>query len=566
MQNQDNESLILINTFLTEADSFLEEMEIGLLSLEERQDDVNLLNQVFRSAHSLKGSSMAVGLTQISSFTHELEALLLEIKENRIKASSDIIGVLLKSNDHIKFMILNLKKDLTMSFDSEPILNEIRKFHQVKKVITNQAFGFFDDEPVVAKSMIKENKNINTVVSKEIEQIKVSQEKIDKLINNIGEMSILLSVLQEQLNQIAGTKGQGTVKQLYKVSKDIQDMSIGLRMLPVKPVFQKLKRIVRDVSAKLNKKIELEFKGEDLEVDKTVLDLIADPLVHIIRNAVDHGIESEEERLVANKNGTGKISLDACLENGKLVFYIQDDGKGIDADKVKVKALKLGLVKETDILSSEDLVNLIFHAGFSTKEQVTDVSGRGVGMDVVKNNIDKMSGEINVQTEKGKGTLFKITLPQTFSIIDGTVVEANHQKFVIPLNDVIESVRVTNDIYSMSSTLGPVLDLRGKTILAFRLDDLCSNKRNMIPSEQIALITKSGDEIFAVIVDEIVNHQPVVVKKLGIEMQEFKEFVGSTILGDGKPSLIVDLGTLIRSSKENKKKLNLTKKEDIYEH
>jgi two-component system chemotaxis sensor kinase CheA len=561
----------LVTTFLAEADEFIEEMEAGLLALEENSDDKGLIDQVFRAAHSLKGSSMAVGLTQVGSFTHELEALLLEVKEHRLNISPAVIGTLLKCNDHVKIMIEGLKKDLTATFDSTHLITEINSFKTQKKTTASApaAFGFFDDakpgeeeeaddhnHEQGAKDQHAEahgHKPAPGTTTRSQEQIKVSQEKIDRLVNNIGEMAILLTVLEEQIYQVAGSKLQSTVKQLYKISKDVQDVSISLRMLPVKPVFQKLKRIVRDVSTKLNKKVELHLVGEDFEVDKSILDMVSDPLVHIVRNAADHGIETPAQRCKAGKEEVGHITLEACHENGRLVFYIIDDGAGIDTERVRAKALRLGLIDPKKELSHDETVNLIFHPGFSTKDQVTDISGRGVGMDVVKNNIQKMSGEIEIKTERGVGSLFKITVPQTFSIIDGTVVQAANQRYVIPLADILESVRVTEGSLIQSTQVGQVFTLRGEKLPAFRLDELFEERRDSNAQEQIAMIARTQDDTFAIIVDEILGRQPIVIKNLGTEMQDYKEFSGSTILGDGKPALIVELSSLIRRSAQNKK-------------
>ncbi|SMF36148.1 chemotaxis protein CheA [Pseudobacteriovorax antillogorgiicola] len=571
-----SEMELLIQTFLGEADEFIEEMEAGLLSLEDGPDDSMVIDQVFRAAHSLKGSSMAVGLNQVGKFTHEVEALLLKVKEHQIPASRDVISVLLKCNDHIKTMIETLKENLNAEFDSDDLFEQLRLMQGIdakKAAPTKPAtgFGFFDDdedepkeEPKQAQVAQAPQQNSKPTPEppsepekrasqaapaqrkKPQEQIKVSQERIDRLVNNIGEMAILLTVLEEQMYQFAGTNLESTVKQLYKISKDVQDVSVSLRMLPVKPIFQKMRRIVRDTSAKLGKQVNFVVIGEDVEVDKSILDLVGDPLVHIIRNAVDHGIEMPDIRQGNSKDPEGTITLRACHESGRLVFYIEDDGGGIDAERVRKKAIGLGIITENQKMSTQDLHNLIFHPGFSTKDQVTDISGRGVGMDVVNNNIKQMSGEIEIRSELGKGSRFKITLPQTFSIIEGTVVLSGEDKFVIPLGDIQESVKVTDREISKSTALGEVLTLRGDRLPVFRFEDLFEVKEHQKPEEQIALIAKSQEKNFAIVVDEILGRQQIVIKNLGNEVQSLKEFSGSTILGDGKPALIVELANLIK--------------------
>ena len=310
-----------------------------------------------------------------------------------------------------------------------------------------------------------------------------------------------------------------------------------------------MRRIVRDTSTKLGKQVNLQVIGEDVEVDKSILDLVGDPLVHIIRNAVDHGVESTEDRVKAGKSPMGNITLEACHESGRLVFYITDDGGGINADRVREKAMKLGIITAKDKLTVPEIQALIFHPGFSTKDQVTDISGRGVGMDVVNNNIKAMSGEIDIKSEYGKGSQFRITLPQTFSIIEGTVVQSGQEKFVIPLADIRESVKVADFEVSKSSAVGEVFTLRGERMPVFRLENLFNIETETESREQIALIAQTQDKNFAVIVDEILGRQQIVIKNLGNEMQELKEFSGSTILGDGKPALIVELANLIKRRK-----------------
>ncbi len=552
----------LIQTFLSEADEFIEEMEAGLLSLEDSPHETGVIDQVFRAAHSLKGSSMAVGLSPVGKFTHEVEALLLEVKENRLSISREVIGTLLKCNDRIKEMIETLKDDLSASFNFDELVQEIEKLKlplntsaaTAKKAAPASGFGFFDEEEELTEDHHDHQQRAMGHQShghkrKSQEQIKVSQERIDKLVNYIGEMAILLTVLDEQIDQFSGTALESTVKQLSKISKDVQDVSVSLRMLPLKPIFQKMRRIVRDITTKLGKKVNLQVIGEDVEVDKSILDLVGDPLVHIIRNAVDHGIELPDIREKNGKPPTGNIVLQACHEAGRLVFYITDDGSGIDLDVIREKAIKLGIISSKAKLSNSEIQHLIFHPGFSTKDKVTDISGRGVGMDVVSNNIKAMSGEIDIKSTLHKGSQFRITLPQTFSIIEGTVVQTGIEKFVIPLADIRESVKIKDFEIAKSTALGEVLTLRGERLPVFRLDDLFNIDTLEKNREQIALIAQSQDKIFAIIVDEIVGRQQIVIKNLGNEIQGLKEFSGSTILGDGKPALIVELSNLIRRRK-----------------
>ncbi len=557
---------ILVATFLDEAESFVEALESGLMSLEDNKDDKKLIDSVFRAAHSLKGSSMAVGLSDISTFTHEMEALLLKIKEGVLTADAETISKLLECNDHVKVMISGLKLDRSQRFDSADLIKDLQRINPAsKKVEVISGFGFFDDEEPVAAEKKPESfsdtaqasGSSNTKAKVAIEPIKVPMEKIDSLVNGIGEMAILMTFIQEHMGTNVDTRIATTLKQLRKISKDVQDTAVSLRMVPTKPLFQKLKRIVRDVSTQLGKKVEINFNGEDIEIDKTVLDLISDPLVHIVRNSVDHGIEDKESRLKAGKIEQGTVTLDVGRENNRLVFTIKDDGAGIKVDRIKAKAIKLGIISPDKSISEDELINMIFHAGFSTKEQATEVSGRGVGMDVVKTNIEQMSGDIQVTSVLGEGSVFRISLPQTFSIIDSTIVLSGKNQFVIPLGDILESVRISSATVTRSTTLGDVITLRGEKFPLFYLNDLMGLKCTEPSSGKIAMLSRSQGETFAVVVDEIKGRHSLVMKNLGADLADYKQFSGSTILADGKPALIIELGQLVRKASHKRVDDNL---------
>lgn len=378
------------------------------------------------------------------------------------------------------------------------------------------------------------------------ESIRVSLTRLEKLQNYVGEMVILQSVLREQLSESTSLIAKKTSQQLGKVVKEIQDISMSLRMVPVKPTFQKMQRIVRDTAQALNKDVLLKLSGEDTELDKTVLEKINDPLVHLIRNSVDHGIESAEIRIANGKKAQGEVQLNAYHQSGKLVIEVKDNGGGLDAEKLRNVAIKKGILKPTQTLSESESWNLIFAPGFSTKEQVTDVSGRGVGMDVVRTNIQELSGEIQIQSERGVGTTFKIILPLTLAIIDGMVVEVAKEKYIIPLSHVHESLKPEANQVQFNTGLGEVLLLRGENLPLYRLANLLSKKTQSNENE-IAVVIRTGKEPFAILVDDIVGQYQVVIKQLGPELQNLKGFSGSTILGDGRPSLIIEPLDLVKA-------------------
>jgi two-component system, chemotaxis family, sensor kinase CheA len=387
------------------------------------------------------------------------------------------------------------------------------------------------------------------------DSIRVSLTRLEKLLNFVGEMVILQSVLREQAQSLQALQVRKTVHQLGKVTKEVQDISMSLRMVPVKQTFQKMQRIVRDTAQVLGKKVTLHLQGEDTELDKTVLEHLGDPLVHIIRNAVDHGIESAEKRKEKGKIDGGNVYLSSYHQGGKLVIEVKDDGGGINTQVLTQKAIEKGILKPGTVLPEKDAVNLIFHAGFSTKAQVTEVSGRGVGMDVVKTNIEKLSGEIQITTVLGEGTTFKVFLPLTLAIIDGMTVKCGNDRFVLPLAHVHETLKPEEADIQFATGLGEILILRGENLPLFRLDKLLNQKPDpkKKQNEGIAVVVRATEKPFAVFVDDIIGQNQIVIKKLGLELSNLRGFGGSAILGDGRPSLILELPELIQKNQSTSK-------------
>lgn len=443
----------------------------------------------------------------------------------------------------------------TMGVDETAIANfekELENLFEDKKEETKAAPD--NNKILKVEKSVAESKKENTksqpktqskVQSKSTmdETVRVSLPRIETLNNYVGELIILQAVLNQQKEGANSELLSKSMAQLSKLSKEIQDISMRLRMLPVKSVFTKMQRIVRDTSKALDKKIKLHIEGEETEVDKNVLEQLADPLVHIVRNAVDHGIEqNSEKRESVGKTKEGNIYLNAFHEGNKLVIEVGDDGGGINPDVIRDIAIKRGLISEKQKKTNSEIVNMIFHPGFSTKQQVTEISGRGVGMDVVKTNIENLSGDIHVESHLGKGSLFKISLPLTMAIVDGMVMQVGHERYVIPVGQIHETVHMTNENSKYLEGLGECLDLRGDVIPSFRLVDILRRKKlEGREDSQIAIVVKKGDRSYAFVVDDILRQQQVVIKKLGDEVKNTRGFMGSSILGDGRPALILDL-------------------------
>jgi two-component system chemotaxis sensor kinase CheA len=575
--------------FLEEAAQLLTSAEQCFLSLESQSTDPAILENIFRIAHNIKGSSRAVGFDQLGAFTHEFESFLLKCKSGKIAINQSTISLLLKCNDHVKNWVEALKADHGASLSNDQLIQEISEFtpeqpfggapvKEMDSPVVFQAEGadskieedsaatyedltarletaLAQEEPPKNVIPIRENsqplaKPAKTQASTSDESIRVSLARLEKLLNYVGEMVILQTVLKEQSFAGNPTLLRKTVHQMGKVTKEVQELSMSLRMLPIKQTFQKMQRIVRDTSASLGKKINLVLEGEETEVDKTIIERLSDPLVHLIRNAVDHGVESPEKRVASGKSDTGSVVLKATHQSGHLVIEIKDDGAGIDAEKLRKKAHEKGILKSGQTLSDKEAYNLIFHSGFSTKEVVTDVSGRGVGMDVVKTNIDELQGEISIETVLGKGTRFTVRLPLTLAIIDGMIIRTGKERYVIPLSHVHESLRPDAKDVSYVTGIGEVLALRGATLPLFRLNSILSANAPLTPiHEATVIVVRTGETPFSILVDDIIGQSQVVIKQLGEEHGGLKGISGSAILGDGRPSLILELYELIKRAK-----------------
>jgi two-component system chemotaxis sensor kinase CheA len=397
-----------------------------------------------------------------------------------------------------------------------------------------------DPSPAPAQATSSNNSGSN-------ESIRVSLQRVEKLIDYVGELVILESVMKSNITTVQNDTFRRTLSQIDKVTKEIQDMTMGLRMVPLKQTFQKMQRIVRDTSGLLNKKVRIVLDGEDTEVDKTVLESLGDPLVHLIRNACDHGIETPEQRIQKGKNPEGEIRLSAFHRSGRLIIEIRDDGAGIDGARLKTKAMEKGILSNLNQMSDQDGINLIFHPGFSTKAEVSEVSGRGVGMDVVKTNIERLQGNIQIETKIGSGTIFKVSLPLTVAIIEGLVIRAGTEKYVVPLAQVHETVRIKASEIDNKTGIGEVFSLRGEAMNLFRLTKLLGRniKQDKLDPESAILVFREGDQPYCILIDEILGQQQIVVKKLGNELSHIKGFSGSSILGDGRPALILETSDLL---------------------
>jgi two-component system, chemotaxis family, sensor kinase CheA len=374
--------------------------------------------------------------------------------------------------------------------------------------------------------------------------VKVDLERVDTLVELVGELAVIESMVihAPEIISISTPRIRNNLSQLSKISRDLQSVGLRMRMVPVSGVFQKMARLVRDLSSKSGKKIRLVSTGENTEMDRSMVEQIHDPLVHMIRNSVDHGIENPDVREKAGKQAQGVVRLSAYHEGSNVVIEIDDDGKGLDRDAIIAKAKTQGLIKEGENLSENEIFNLIFKPGFSTAKQVTEISGRGVGMDVVKRNIETMRGRVNITSMPGKGTNFKIVLPLTLAIIDGMLVECGPERYIIPTLSIVESIKPDANMLSSFADQWELINVRGEIFPLMRLDRLFEIEgAKADPTQCLVVVVESLGRKVGLLMDDVMMRQQVVIKTLDGKLKNSRFLSGAAILSDGKVGLILNV-------------------------
>lgn len=375
--------------------------------------------------------------------------------------------------------------------------------------------------------------------------VKIDTIKLDDLFDSVGELVIAQNVLGEN-EKISGLEDEGvnkTIETLSKITRLIQNRVMSLRMVPIKDTFDKMKRVVRDASKKVEKEIQLVIEGEETEIDKTMIDKLSDPLIHLIRNSVDHGVElNAEERKKVGKPEAGQVSLSAFHKGGNIAIEVKDDGRGIDREKILGKALEKGIANPDEEYNDSQVYGFLLAAGFSTAEQISDISGRGVGLDVVKNFIEGLHGKIEIESEPGQGTIFRILLPLTLAIIDGMLVKSCGDIYIIPTLSIVESFRPTEDILHTAQGEGEFVNLRDELLPIIRLNRLLDLNKETPPITDGTLVCIENEHgRCAVFVDELLGRQQVVIKPLGKSLAKLKEISGGAVMGNGEIALILNV-------------------------
>jgi two-component system chemotaxis sensor kinase CheA len=642
----------LTQDFLLEAFEMIEQLDQDLVELETRPDDLELLNGIFRVAHTIKGSSSFLNFDVLTYLTHHMEDVLNLARKGELKIDAGVMDVVLESIDAMKSLLVKIRdtgtdKDHGLPIDpivakldavskgedptapaspQEPVSappvpaaaqpatsllgenetdysklsdqeveaeiarlltirqEEDRKRRETKVTVSRPAAAIpaapaaaaktvpvaqttpsvptAQPAPAAAKAAPPVKKDDKTSEAMMEQTIRVDVNRLDHLMNLIGELVLnknrLLKIYDDVEERYEGEKFLEELNQVVSsismVTTDLQTAVMKTRMLAIGKVFNKFPRMIRDLARELSKKIDLQITGEETELDKSIVEVIGDPLVHIIRNSADHGIEMPQDRVKVGKPETGKVELKAYNEGNSIVIEITDDGKGLDAELLKNKALEKGIIneKEADSLSLKESFALIFKAGLSTAAKVTNVSGRGVGMDVVKTNIEKLNGIIEVDSELGKGTIIKLKIPLTLAIIQSLMVGAQEENYAIPLSSVLETVRISEDeIFSVEGR--SVMRLRDDVLSLVKLSDIFGVEQVIDSSEHTYVVVLGlAESKLGLIVDSLIGQEEIVIKSLGEYLQGIEGIAGATMRGDGGVTLIADVAALMQMAKKTR--------------
>jgi len=538
----------LIREFITESSEHLAGIESQMLTLERDNSGADTLNSIFRGFHTIKGLAGFLEFEEIRSLAHEVETLLDLARTSQFAVSPAVVDVVLESTDVLRRELAAIAQRLAGSTPPPTQVNEAL-LDRVRQAASGKSGGK-SSGPVPCPSA-EEAVSIAPVHEPAIEDrrigdsssVRIATAKLDQLMDMVGEMVIAQTLIGHSpaLESISDALLQRNLSQLARITADVQRIATGMRMVPIGLQFRKTARVVRDLARRAGKQVIFEASGEDTELDKTIAEELSDPLLHMVRNSIDHGIESPQERVALGKDPTARIRVSACHQSGQVVVAISDDGRGLDREKILAKAHKNGLIQHGAQLTDNDIFLLIFEPGFSTADTVTDISGRGVGMDVVRRHVQKLRGRIDIQSTTGEGTTFSIKLPLTLAIIEGLVVLVGAQRYIVPIASVREMFRPTQEMLSTVHDRGEMAMVRGCLMPIVRLHRrFAIEPRTTRLTEGTLIVAESEGRPFCLFVDSLIGKQQVVIKALGERFKSVVGVAGCTILGDGRVGLILD--------------------------
>ena len=534
---------MVLQSFREEADELLAQMEQSVLALEGQPENHELISSIFRVAHTLKGNASLLEFKAVAHAFHSLEDLLDSLRKGAITITPEIINLLLQSVD-----ILRQITGRMLAGEDSLMPAQDAFFARIKQVATVSKSS---TRPVAsAEAAPTPTASTNATTAKPAANLRVDLGKLDRMLNLTVEFAIAQGRMRRMLQEKCSIYGTGhevleTHQGLESLFLELQELVMKIRMVPVGPTFHRFARSVRDMARKNGKLARMLIVGEDVEVDTTILEHIHDPLMHMIRNSLDHGLEIPEVRRAAGKDPSGRIVLEAFHDSGNIVVRISDDGAGLDHAAILQQARNRGILSEGSRLSESDIHNLVFQPGFSTAEKISELSGRGVGLDVVRRNVNALSGTVQVESRKGQGTTFTIRLPLTLAIIDGFAVRVDEETYVVPLHAVKECLELPAEKHCSEG--GGVLNLRGEALPYIRLRDLFGVGGRPPERERILVVEHQGGRA-GLAADELLGEQQAVIKPLGRLFQGISGVSGSTILGTGRVALILDVPAICREA------------------
>lgn len=582
-ENLNDEEREIISGFIIESLENLETIEVSLIDLEQDPNDPESINSIFRSFHTIKGVSSFLSLMRINRLSHKAENLLDKVRSHEISISESVIDVILESVDLLKSLIEGVRDgmehgtSLDIGSDIGLVVKHIDLIQERADEVGNKPLGEIliqngelssnslekglelqkqDPEKklgqiLVEEKIVKPEKVVSALRDQKKStarnvglQVKVDIKKLDNLVELSGELVIAQSMLRQNpvILESGDQKLTTILGQITRITSGLQTVAMSMRMVPIKNTFKKMYRLVRDLAKNSGKEVQLILSGEETEIDRNMVDELYEPMVHMIRNSVDHGLEIPEDRKKAQKDRVGKIHLNAFYEGGKVIVEIVDDGKGLDRNVILAKALEKKLMTEEANLSDAEIYNMIFQPGFSTAKQVSDVSGRGVGMDVVRKAIEKLRGRVEINTIPGKGSTFIISLPLTLAIIEGMVVRVGQDRYIIPALAILKSFQLGKDQYYTVESKGEMVLIRDKLLPLIRLDSILGGRGECTdPTKGLVVAVEYEGHQMCLLLDELLGKEEVVIKSLGETLNDIKGVAGGAIMGDGRIGLILDM-------------------------
>jgi two-component system, chemotaxis family, sensor kinase CheA len=550
----------LLSDFVLESREHLANLESQLLVLEKDPSNSEALHAIFRNFHTIKGLAGFLELREIQKVAHEVETVLDQARNGQFTVTPEAIDVILLSGDYLKSWLTHLEFTLQNQPSSAPDL-EPNLLARIVSIPTLNASPERAGIGGLAAAIEQSSQSIGRPASPASEArqhpaprsdsmaVKVDTAKLDYLVDMAGEMVIAETLVHHdpELAKIKNPRLQRNLSQLARITSELQRTSMAMRLVPIGPLFRRMARLVRDLSRQFGKKVEVETVGNEIDLDRTIVEELADPLMHMVRNSLDHGFEMPDERKKTGKPPAGRLLLKAQHLAGQVVIELSDDGRGLNREKILARAIEKGLVPQDAALSDSEVYELIFKPGFSTAAQVTDVSGRGVGMDVVRKHIEKLRGHIEIRSHAGIGTTFLLKLPLTLAIIDGLVVGVGDERYIVPLFAIREIFRPKADTLWTIQERAEMALVRGSLTPVLRLCRKFSVKPvSEDANDGVLVLAEVESQRFCILVDEVIGKQEVVIKNLGETFRSVRGIAGGAILGDGRVGLILDLDRLFR--------------------